>query len=112
MIRVRKPIQLLEWGKGTNTKNQIWTVAGVGKISDWKMKQGLTTLVIDINGTFKKENSEDNSLKLTQEGEGMTANSPRWGEVAIGVLKSVEDGGRRVLVEINTATKIDARKSD
>lgn len=112
MIRVRKPIQLLEWGLGTNTTNQIWTVSGQGRITKHEMRNGLTTLVVDLDGAFDKKNPDDRSIKLTQQGEGMTGNSDRWGEVGTGVVKSVENGGRRVLVEIATATKIDNRKHD
>jgi hypothetical protein len=112
MIRVRKPIQLLEWGIGTNTTNQIWSIAGQGRISSYKMKDGLTTLFVDLEKAFDKKNQQDNSLKLTQPGEGMTGNSDRWGEVAMGVVKAVENGGRRVIVEIFTATKVDNRKHD
>jgi hypothetical protein len=42
----------------------------------------------------------------------MTANSEKWGEVGMGIVKAVENGGRRVVVEILTAAKIDARKHD
>lgn len=112
MIRKWKPIRLLEWGEGTNTTNQIWSVAGEGRIARYEMRNGLTTIYIDLNGAFNKKNSKDNSLKLAQPGEGMTANSERWGEVGMGVVKAVEDGGRRVLVEIPTAIKIDNRAHD
>jgi hypothetical protein len=112
MIRVRKPIRLLEWGAGTNTTNQIWSIAGEGKISRYEMRNGVTTLYVELGGQFKKTNENDNSLKIAQPGEGMTMNSTHWGEVAMGVVKAVESGGRRVLIEITTATKIDNRKHD
>ena len=112
MIRVRKPVKVLEWGDGTNTTNQIWTVAGEGRIDSFEMRNGRTTLVIDLNAPYQKKNDKDNIVKIAQEGEGMTMNSPRWGEVAMGHIKTVENSGRRLHVEIPTATKIDKRKHD
>ena len=112
MIRERKPVRLLEWGEGTNTLNQVWSVAGEGKIVKKQMKDGVTTLVIQLNGPLDKKNGKDNSIKLAQVSEGMSSHSSRWGEVAIGTLKAVEQGGRTVQVEILTATKIDSRKHD
>jgi hypothetical protein len=111
MIRTRKPVQLLEWGEGTNTTNQIWTVIGEGRIVKNQRKAGLTMLTIDLQAPLAKKNTKDNSVKVTQEGEGMTMNSKRWGEVAMGVLKSTDNGGRTVQVEIATATKFDTRRT-
>jgi hypothetical protein len=110
MIRIRKPVRLMEWGEGTNTTNQVWTVVGEGNIVKYGRAEGVTTLVISTNG-FSKKNTKDNSLKLAQQGEGMTGNSKYWGEVAMGVLKKVEDGGRTVVVEISAATKLDTRRT-
>lgn len=110
MIRTAKPIQLLEWGEGTNTLNQVWTVMGEGRITKPTMKNGLTTLRIELKAPLSKKNKDNNQVKLTQVGEGMTGASNRWGEVGMGTLKAVEEGGRVVVVEIGTATKIDKRK--
>ena|SRR5579883_386508 len=110
MIRIRKPLRLYEWGQGTNTTNQIWSSSGEGKIVAYKVKDGLTTLTVDLSSPIIKNNEKDNSLKLTQPGEGMTANAERWGEVATGTLKAIESGGKRIEVEIPYATKIDTRR--
>jgi hypothetical protein len=111
MIRTYKPIQLLEWGKGTNTLNQVWTVIGEGKITDDKMRDGLTTLEITLDKPISRESdSLGTELKLTQQGEGMAGGSNRWGEVAVAYLTAVQDGGRRVIVEIRTAAKVDRNK--
>ncbi|MBX9878359.1 MAG: hypothetical protein K2Y22_07855 [Candidatus Obscuribacterales bacterium] len=108
MIRPNKPIQLLEWGQGTNTLNQVWTVCGKGRIASIKQVDCITTMVIDIEGGFDKKNLNDNSIKLTQQGEGMAAHSEDWGEVGFGILKSVESqsGKRQVTVEIKVAAKV------
>lgn len=111
MIRIAKPIRLLEWGEGTNTLNQVWRVCGEGTISKHDMKNGMTTLVISLKSALDKNNDKSNLLKLAQQGEGMTGGTPdRYGEVATAELKSVEQGGRVVTVQIRTATKIDTRK--
>jgi hypothetical protein len=111
MIRTRKPVQLLEWGEGTNTTNQIWTVIGEGRIVKNVTKRGLTTVIVETNAPVTKKNSKDNAIKLCQVGEGMTMNSNRWGEVAVGVLKAVEGGGKTISIEISTATKFDTRRT-
>ncbi len=108
MIRPNKPIQLLEWGQGTTTLNQVWTICGKGRIASIKQVDCITTMVIDIEGGFDKKNLNDNSIKLTQQGEGMAAHSEDWGEVGFGILKSVESqsGKRQVTVEIKVAAKV------
>lgn len=114
MIRVSKPVKLLEWGQGTSTLNQIWTECGKGTIGSVKQVDCVTTMVVNIEGGFDKKNLNDNTIKLVQPGEGMVARSEDdWGEVGYGVLKSVESqsGKRQVTVEIKVAAKIDKRKS-
>ena len=132
MIRLSKPVQLLEWGEGTNTLNQRWEKIGEGRIVNrtgslvqliWHAIQvfvkwillkwrptpvGLTTLVVELDGKLTRKNSKDDTVKVVQQGEGMTPTSNQWGEVAVGRLKSIESGvGKtRVLLEIRGATKI------
>ena len=67
MIRLRKPVRLLEWGEGTNTTNQIWTVVGEGKIAKSHAKAGLTTLEIELGAPFNRKNTKDNTIKLVRE---------------------------------------------
>lgn len=112
MIRTGKKIQLLEWGEGTNTTNQIWTKIGEGRITRHTMRDGLTTLHISLDSAIaRKSDKARPDIKLAQQGEGMAGGSgDRWGEVASGYLTAVEDGGRVAVVEILTATKIDTRK--
>src|SRR5262245_26755518 len=105
MIRLSKPVKLYEWGEGTNTVNQVWRELGQGKIVSSKRKDLVTTLTVELGSAFNKGNARDNAIKLAQQGEGMTARSDKWGEVAIGRLKSVE-GGRSIVIEIPVATKI------
>ncbi|HEY9784006.1 MAG TPA: hypothetical protein V6D17_01300 [Candidatus Obscuribacterales bacterium] len=108
MIRLGKPVQLLEWGKGTNTTNQIWTKLANGVIYGRpKVVDGLTTIAIQIEGSWKKENPDDDSIKIMQQGEGMTPRSDKWGEVAMGRLRSVSsEGGKTVVsIELKGATK-------
>lgn len=107
MIRLTKPVRLLEWGQGTNTTNQVWTPVGEGTIKDYTMKDGLTTLIIELNAPITKRNEANDELKIAQLGEGMAGASTRWGEVGLGHLRAVEQGGRLVRVQITTATKID-----
>jgi hypothetical protein len=111
MIRTRKPVKLLEWGEGTNTTNQIWTEVGQGKILRVAKSANATTLSIQLNAAFNKKNSKDNHVKLVQEGERMSAQSARWGEVAMGTVKSVNSSNNTVEIEITTATNIDKRHS-
>ena len=110
MIRLGKPVQLFEWGIGTNTTNQIWRLVGTGTLeSGPKWKAGVTEILIRIDGSFAKDNSKDDTIKIMQQGEGMTPGSERWGEVAMGRLKSVsqQDGQPSVVVEIKSAIKVD-----
>lgn len=108
MIRLHKPVKLMEWGTGTTTVNQVWTESGTGRIVKNSTTNGLTRLEIEIEGAFQKKNIRDSSIKVTQEGEGMAARSKFWGEVAMGDLSAVEnEGGKTVVtVAIHTATKI------
>jgi hypothetical protein len=132
MIRLSKPVQLLEWGEGTNTLNQRWEKIGEGKIVDrtksllqfighaiqvffkwlflkWRPAPvGLTTLVVELDGKLTRKNSKDDAVKVVQQGEGMTPSSNQWGEVAVGRLMSIENiaGKTRVHLEIRGATKI------
>jgi len=112
MIRLAKRIRILEWGEGTNTLNQVWTPVGEGRITAHTMKNGLTTLEISMDQALtRKSDAANPHVKLAQPGEGMTGGADgRWGEVAMGTLRRVENGGRSVVVEIMVATKIDKRK--
>src|SRR5471030_2892639 len=109
MIRLKKPVQLLEWGLGTNTLNQNWNLVGNGKISTKpKTVNGLTTMIIAVDGPLKRANLKDDTIKVMQQGEGMTPGSDRWGEVAVGKLKSIQDSGTKTIihVELKGAVKI------
>jgi len=108
MIRLNKPVKLYEWGEGTNTVNQVWRELGEGRITSSKRKDLITTLEVELASSFAKSNPRDNAIKLAQKGEGMTARSDKWGEVAIGRLKSVNSGGGKsvVAIEIPVATKL------
>ncbi|MBX9722231.1 MAG: hypothetical protein K2X81_12600 [Candidatus Obscuribacterales bacterium] len=104
MIRFEKPVKIMEWGLGTNTTNQKWTEIGEGSFTSRSVKDGITTMTIQLKGGIKRENSADDSVKLCQLGEGMAACSDKWGEVAIGHIQSVS--GNTVVVVIPFATKI------
>lgn len=125
MIKLSKPVQLLEWGEGTNTLNQRWELIAEGRfikqgkpfvesLIDWALLKrkspsvGLTTLVVELKGPFERKNAKEDAIKLMQQGQGMTPGSNRWGEVAVGRLKSIETEGNRtkVSVEVKGATKI------
>lgn len=109
MIRLGKNVQLLEWGAGTNTLNQNWHEVARGKLrAQPKIKIGTTVIAVEVDGAFEKKNEKDDTIKVMQQGEGMTPGSSRWGEVAYGRLKSVSKSGPSTLVEIeiNTAIKI------
>ncbi len=115
MIRVNKPVKLLEWGEGTSTVNQNWREIGQGKILSHHRQQGIMELVIEVEGSFEKKNQADNSIKIAQFGEGMAPYSikwgrvkTRWGEVATGKLKAINVGvGKsQVSIVIDAATKI------
>lgn len=109
MIRLGKPVQLYEWGIGTTTLNQIWILCGNGSLlSGPKIKMGLTEIAVKLEGKFKKQNEKDDTIKIMQQGEGMTPASARWGEVAMGRLKSVnKEGGQTIVyIEIKSAIKV------
>ena len=114
MIRRNKPVKLMEWGEGTNTLNQIWMDMGEGKLASDKQKNGLTTLVFEMPAGCAKRNPKDNTIKICQQGEGMTPSESgkSWGEVSIGDLKSIENlGGKtKVTVEVKYAAKIGSAK--
>jgi hypothetical protein len=114
-IRLRKPVKLLEWGTGTNTTNQKWEQCGEGRIQSCKRKDGFTTMIVDLTGKFEKQNLRDDTVKVAQLGEGMAPHAEkwgaikdRWGEVAMGLLKSIDNtGGKTVVtIEIPAATKV------
>jgi hypothetical protein len=115
-MRLGKPVQLFEWGVGTNTTNQIWILAGQGELhAKPKYKAGVTEVGVKIKGSFNKTNDKDDSIKIMQQAEGMTPASKEapklanmWGEVAMARLKSVEKEGGETMVylEIKTAIKI------
>lgn len=104
MIRYNKPVQLLEWGEGTNTTNQIWSVLGEGRFVSKTTKDGITVMTVETNAAVSRKNQKDNSVKLAQKGEGMSANSEHWGEVAMGHIQSVS--GNTVVIEIPYAVKV------
>lgn len=109
MIRLGKPVQLLEWGQGTNTTNQIWTVFAEGSIEGKpRCTDGVTNVVVAINGKFDKKNGSDDYVKIMQQGEGMTPASQKWGEVAMGTLSKIDSGSGKTLVHIalRGATKL------
>lgn len=104
MIRFNKEVRIMEWGLGTNTTNQVWTQIGQGKFVSRNVKDGITTLTIEVQGGVKRLNESTDSVKLCQLSEGMAACSELWGEVAMGHIKS--SSGNQVVVEIPYATKI------
>ncbi len=77
MIRLHKPVELLEWGIGASQGNQNWTKIATGKITQKpKFIDGLAQITISIDGNaFNKTNLDDDYIKLAQMGEGMTVNS-------------------------------------
>lgn len=109
MIRLGKPVRLLEWGEGTNTFNQTWTTIGEGVLHN-KLKQyaGLTTLVIEVDGQVVIKNDKSKAIKVLQPGEGVTPMPDCWGEVAMGNLKSIVSQGNKttVQIEIDNAVKM------
>jgi hypothetical protein len=101
MIRLGKPVQLFEWGVGTNTMNQNWNMIGKGVLRNApKWFAGATTLIVEIDGTITRKNEKENMIKVCQPGEGMTPNSEHFGEVATGTLKSIKQEGSKTIVEI------------
>ena len=104
-----RPVKLLEWGEGTTTLTQCWSDVAKGSLrTGKKVKAGVTVLEIVIDGGFKKKNDKDDWLKIAQPGEGMTPTPDKWGEVAMGRIKSVEqEGGKQVVyIELKNAIKI------
>ena len=109
MIRLGKPVQLLEWGQGTNTTNQVWTKFAEGTIEGKpRCTDGITTAIIAIDGKLHKNNNADDHVKIMQQGEGMTPASQKWGEVAMGTLSNIEETGGKTLLHIalRGATKV------
>lgn len=109
MIRLGKPVQLLEWGQGTNTTNQNWNLLAEGTIQGKpRTVDGITTVSVEIDGSWNKQNPADESIKIMQQGEGMTPRSDKWGEVAMGRLRSVgSDSGKTIVqIELKGAVKV------
>src|SRR5579883_1296900 len=106
MIRLSKPVKLLEWGHGSNTTNQRWIEMGKGSIvGKPRTVDGITTLVIQFDKKVEKSNPGDDTVKVAQAGEGMTPlEKEAWGEVAFGRVKSIstEGGGAVVEVEVKS----------
>jgi hypothetical protein len=109
MIRLSKPVQVLEWGLGTNTTNQNWTEIAKGRFFGRpKRKLGVTTLVVEVEGSLQRKNDKNEFVKVMQQGEGMTPHSDRWGEVAMGSITSIKNEAGKTVLEISvpTATKV------
>lgn len=105
MIRRSKPVQLLEWGQGTNTTNQNWNVFAQGRIlKAGKAVNGIRVIAVEVDGDLDKKNLRDDTIKITQQGQGMTPTPDKWGEVAYGRLKHIEN--KVVEVEVKIAVKI------
>jgi len=101
MIRLGKPVQLFEWGEGTNTLNQNWNKIAEGTLQNApKWFAGATTLIVEVNGKVERKNQKEDMIKVFQPGEAMTPGSERFGEVAMGKLKSIQDKGGKTIVEI------------
>jgi hypothetical protein len=114
MIRVNRPVKLLEWGEGTNTTNQCWSEVADGKIVSINKKDGNTLMIVEIKGRLSKQNPKDDNIKIAQLGEGMAPLAerwgkipPSWGEIAMGRIRSVDDRSIKsiITIEIPTATK-------
>jgi hypothetical protein len=109
VIRLNKPVHLYEWGEGTNTHNQTWTKIAEGILNNKpKWYAGLTTLKVEVNGSVAINNQKSKAIKIMQPGEGMVHTPGRWGEVAMGNLKSIStnEGKTIVEIEIDNATKM------
>lgn len=105
MIRLNKPVKLLEWGLGTSTVTQCWSEIGKGKIRSAKRKDGVTKVIIDLDAPLNRKNEKNESVKIAQLGEAMTpTDSQAWGEVAMGKLASVDSSS--VVVDVDFATKV------
>jgi hypothetical protein len=101
MIRLGKPVQLFEWGIGTTTMNQNWNLIGEGTLHNSpKWFAGATILIVEVNGKVTLKNEKEKMIKVFQPGEAMTPNSKRFGEVAMGMLKSIKEQGPKTIVEI------------
>ncbi len=101
MIRVGKPVQLFEWGEGTTTVTQTWDKIAEGVLMNkGKYSMGSTILVIEINGSVTRKNEKNDTIKIFQQGEVMTPQSERWGEVAMGKLQSIETKGGKSVVNV------------
>jgi hypothetical protein len=108
---MNKTVKLLEWGEGTTTLNQNWHEVGEGRILSAKQKDCITTLVVELKGNLAQASSKDKEVKIVQKGEGMTACSDSYGEVAIGKLTAIDNTGTkaRATVVVDVASKIDRR---
>lgn len=104
MIRLNKPVKLMEWGEGTSTLNQVWREIGQGTIRSVKKKNGTTTMLVEVENVVVKQNEKDNYLKVLQQGEGMTPRSQSWGEVAMGQLAACQVEGTKTMLQIEIAT--------
>jgi len=101
MIRLSKPVRLLEWGEGTTTHNQTWSTIAEGVLNNKpKSYAGLTTLKVEVDGPVVIKNEKSKAIKVMQPGEGMVHTPGRWGEVAMGSLKSISKSDGKTLVEI------------
>jgi hypothetical protein len=108
MIRLGKPVQLLEWGLGTSTVNQVWHIIGQGKLRNGpKWYAGNTTIVVELDGQIDRQNENNSDIKLAQEGEGMASGTSKWGEVAMGKLTEIKGGKKVVYVLVPGAQKIE-----
>jgi hypothetical protein len=110
MIRLSKPVQILQWGEGTSQGNQRWIEIAKGRFQGKpKTVLGITTLQVEVEGSINKVDAkrEQDFIKVMQQGEAMTPHSERWGEVAMGTLKQVaiKDGRTVVEIELKAATK-------
>jgi hypothetical protein len=104
MIRFNKAVKIMEWGEGTNSTNQRWEEIAEGTFKTREFKDGITILTIQTKNNVAPKNQKDNTVKLCQQGEGTTANSEFWGEVASGNVTSIT--GNLVVVEISQCVKI------
>lgn len=105
MIRLGKPIRLLEWGEGTNTHNQTWDTIAEGVLRNQpKRYAGLTTLLVEVDGPVTRKNEKSKAIKVMQTGEGVVHSPNYWGEVAMGNLKSISNHNGKTVVEIEVAS--------
>ena len=82
MIRLGKPVQVLEWGKGTNTTNQNWNEIAKGRLfGKPKTKLGNHNYC-HRNRRLpcrRKNDGANEFVKVMQQGEGMTPLTPSAG---------------------------------